>query len=117
MKKRLQGQKVDALVLKDDEGRGVAAKSFGEVCSNLWSENLRMGEPGRSYILSSINRKVYRESPGEVKHLSTQRKRKQIFIFYCELSLSCEACNKIIKSIPLVVANEKGGAQTYCFLQ
>jgi len=35
MKKRLQGQKVDALALKDDEGRGVAAKSFGEVCSNL----------------------------------------------------------------------------------
>lgn len=36
---------VDALALKSDEGRSVAAISFGEVRSNLWSGDLRMGKP------------------------------------------------------------------------
>lgn len=36
---------VDALAPKSDEGRGVAAISFGEVCSNLWPGDFRMGEP------------------------------------------------------------------------
>ena len=35
----------DALTLEDDEGRGVAAISFGEVPSNLRSGDLRMGKP------------------------------------------------------------------------
>jgi len=35
----------DALALRGDEGRGVTAKSFGEVSSNLWSGDLRMGKP------------------------------------------------------------------------
>ena len=36
---------VDALALKGDEGRGLAAICFGEVPSNLRSEDLRMGKP------------------------------------------------------------------------
>ena len=36
---------VDALTLKGDEGRGLAAISFGEVPSNLRSEDVRMGQP------------------------------------------------------------------------
>jgi len=35
----------DALTEKGDEGRGVAAISFGEVRSNLWSGDFRMGKP------------------------------------------------------------------------
>ncbi len=40
---------MDALALKGDEGRGVAAISFGEMCSNLRSEDFRMGKPKWSY--------------------------------------------------------------------
>jgi len=36
---------VDALTSDGDEGRGVAAISFGEVPSNLWSGDFRMGKP------------------------------------------------------------------------
>lgn len=36
---------VDALGCPGDEGRGVPAISFGEVVSNLRSEDFRMGEP------------------------------------------------------------------------
>ena len=36
---------VDALGPEGDEGRGVAAISFGEVPSNLWPEDVRMGKP------------------------------------------------------------------------
>ena len=35
----------DALAQNGDEGRGVAAISFGEVPSNLRSEDFRMGKP------------------------------------------------------------------------
>ena len=38
---------VDALTPKGDEGRSVAAISFGEVPSNLWSGDVRMGKPRR----------------------------------------------------------------------
>jgi len=36
---------VDALTSRGDEGRGVTAISFGEVSSNLWSGDFRMGKP------------------------------------------------------------------------
>ena len=38
---------VDALALKDDEGRSMAAIRFGEVPSNRRSEDVRMGKPLR----------------------------------------------------------------------
>jgi len=77
---------VDASTPEADEGRGVAAISLGEVPSNLWSGDFRMGKPA-----PMINRSVpmlHRDGnpgkwnisvrePGEVKHLSTRRKRKQ----------------------------------------
>ncbi len=43
----------DALAHNGDEGRGVAAISFGEVCSTLRSEDLRMGKP---YVANLHNR-------------------------------------------------------------
>ncbi len=36
---------VDALALKGEEGRSMAAISFGKVPSNLRPEDLRMGKP------------------------------------------------------------------------
>ena len=50
---------VDALARKSDEGRGVAAIRFGEVPSNLWSEDVRMGKPHmmNSYDLRSYSTK------------------------------------------------------------
>ncbi len=36
---------VDALALKSDEGRGMAAISFGDVPGNSRSEDFRMGKP------------------------------------------------------------------------
>lgn len=67
---------VDALVQCGDEGRGVAAISFGEVPSNLRSGDLRMGKP----IVVNLRYLGFipRGEPGEVKHLSTQRKRDQL---------------------------------------
>jgi len=35
----------DALGPRSDEGRGVPAISLGEVATNLWSGDLRMGKP------------------------------------------------------------------------
>ena len=40
-----QGRMVDALAFYGDEGRSVAAISFGELLSKLWSEDFRMGKP------------------------------------------------------------------------
>jgi len=62
---------VDALASCGDEGRGVAAKSFGEVLSNLRSGDVRMGKP------SVANRQNLgldsRSKPAELKHPSKRR--------------------------------------------
>ena len=44
---------VDALTLKGDEGRSMAAISFGEVPNNLRSGDFRMGKP---YTANLYNR-------------------------------------------------------------
>ena len=64
---------MDASIPKGDEGRGVSAKSLGEVASNLRSVDIRMGKP-------SLANPGYPDSesgavPAEVKHLSKRRKR------------------------------------------
>ena len=41
---------MDALALKGDEGRSMAAISFGEVPSNLRSGDFRMGKPSEHHI-------------------------------------------------------------------
>ncbi len=38
---------VDALALKGDEGRSMAAISFGKVPNNLRPEDFRMGKPNQ----------------------------------------------------------------------
>ena len=68
-----QGQKVDALATRADEGRGNAAKSSGEPLAGR-SGDLRMGQPpavmgGYSLLCGGV-RQV-----GELKHLSTPKKR------------------------------------------
>lgn len=80
---------VDALTLIGDEGRGMAAISFGEVPSNRLTEDLRM----RKLSDRESELCIYVESePREVKHFSTWRKRKQ-----------CHASD----DISLVAASEK----------
>jgi len=69
---------VDALTQRGDEGRGVAAISLGEVLSNLWSGDFRMGQPVSQFNAGHLSSNVGRSEPGEVKHLSTRRKRKNI---------------------------------------
>ena len=64
----------DALTQKGDEGRCVSAISFGEVTSNLWSGDLRMGKPRCVNHNDSSAERRDGSKPGEVKHLSTQRK-------------------------------------------
>ena len=85
---------VDALTSSSDEGRGVAAISFGEVLSNLRSGDVRMGKPAsanRSRLAQNA-----RSLPAEVKHLIKRRNRKK-----------CAQAR-----IPQVAAREKGIAQT-----
>ena len=74
-----------------DEGRGVPAKSLGEVVSNLRSGGVRMGKPHPPK--GEMTRYCYGVwgKPAEVKHLSKRRKRERMFI-------------------PLVAASEKGRA-------
>ena len=67
------------------------AISFGEVPSNLWPGDFRMGEPncGNTQLLYSEYIAVWRR-PGEVKHLSSQRNKKkqkvQIYLDFDSLS-------------------------------
>jgi len=44
---------VDALAQKGDKGRGVTAISVGEVSSDLWSGDVRMGQPMASNVVIS----------------------------------------------------------------
>ena len=48
------------------------ARSHGEACAAARVVNVRMGKPGRGYTLSSRKGR----EPGELKHLSTRRKRE-----------------------------------------
>ena len=51
-------------------------------------------------------------APGEVKHLSTQRKRKRTARRNEAAADSFRRCFILYECIPLVVANERGTAQT-----
>ena len=59
---------------RSDEGRSMAAIRFGEVPSNLWSENVRMRKLNWFISYFGVYPKCAR---GELKHFSTRRKRKQ----------------------------------------
>ncbi len=60
---------VDALAKRSDEGRSIAAISFGEVYSNFLSEDVRMGKPAA--FCAAPSGLTRRSKPREVKHLST----------------------------------------------
>ena len=64
------------MTLKGEEGRGVTAISLGEVCSNLRSGDVRMRK--LNYVINIIGPDENRDSElGEVKHLSSRRKKYQ----------------------------------------
>ena len=69
---------VDALALGADEGRGRLRYASGS-CQPSVDEDVRMGKPGTSDVVSPISECIAGGGErGEVKHLSTRRKRKQL---------------------------------------
>src|SRR5579872_5629120 len=73
-----QGCMVDALAPRGEDGRGVAAKSSGELLTKRGPRDLLTGKPGRGHALSLKTESIGLEGrPGELKHLSTPRKRKK----------------------------------------
>jgi len=71
---------VDALGEGGDEGRGQAAKSCGEVLATCDPQISEWGNPTRIKFVLSHCQKQCEAIPGEVKHLSTRRKREKFFI-------------------------------------
>ena len=66
---------VDALTLKGDEGRGVAAICFGEVLSNLRSGDFRMGKPYQANLdNSSVNAGVEHTLGSETSQYQEEKK-------------------------------------------
>ena len=82
----------DALALKSDEGRSIAAISVGEVQSNLWSDDFRMGKPYQ------VNPDNFRCNSSDVRTLGSKTFQYQ------------EEKRTIV--IPWVAASETGSAQT-----
>jgi len=56
---------VDALAQKGDEGRGVTAISVGELSSELWSGDVRMGKPIASNVAISSSVSDEDANPGK----------------------------------------------------
>ena len=99
-----------------------SAISSGEVSSNLWSEDFRMGEPNCHWQLLHTEYIGVWRRPGEVKHLSNQRKRKRnvplIFIHGLDwfVSLICEL--KICGLDSLSSGERKGSSlNLYCVVK
>ncbi len=90
---------VDALALKGDEGRSVAAICVGEVPSNLRSGDFRMRKLSRQKCLESCASKKHTQGSETSQYLEEKR----------------------LISISLVAASEREGAQTrdtrLCVLQ
>ena len=81
---------VDALTVRGDEGRIRAAISLGELPKSFDPRISEWGNPAYRDICYPTG-----SEPGEVKHLSSQRKRKS-------------------NEIPIVAASELGLGQTQC---
>ncbi len=60
------------MAFRGDEGRGKAAKSFGKLLTSCDPEISEWGNPA---LLGSFRKEG---KPGELKHLSTLRKRNQL---------------------------------------
>ena len=73
-----KGCMVDALAPRGEDGRGVAAKSSGELLTKRGPRDLLTGKPGGGHAPSFTAESIGREGrPGELKHLSTPRKGKK----------------------------------------
>ena len=83
---------VDALTEEGDEGRGLAAISFGEVPCNLRSGDFRMGKPYRINFDNARLKRSSEHTQGSKTFQYLEEKRTIV--------------------IPLVAASETGGAQT-----
>ena len=73
-----QERRVDALALRADERRNKLRKAAGRSKYPLIRRSLN-GATRQSKPLSPVSQSItYRREPGELKHLSSQRKRKKI---------------------------------------
>ena len=102
---------VDALGYRGDEGRDVTAISPGEVFSNLWSEDFRMGKP-------SAAKQRYRALNSGFSRLKYYNRNQNWVLganpLKWNISVSGGKENNSRASreiIPLVAASEKGKAQ------
>jgi len=69
---------VDALAPRGDDGRGVAAKSLGELLTERGPKNLLMGQPTGGHAPVSVTESIgHRSERGDLTHLSTLRKGKR----------------------------------------
>ena len=81
-------RRVDALALRAEERRDKLRKAAGRSKYPLIRGFLN-GETRQSNPLSSVHESiVYGREPGELKHLSTRRKRKKQVSFSKETSIS-----------------------------
>ena len=83
---------VDALTEEGDEGRGLAAISFGELLCKLRPGDFRMGQPYRVNLDNSQLKRLREQTLGSETSQYQEEKRPI--------------------GIPLVAASETGGAQT-----
>ena len=83
---------MDALTEEGDEGRGLAAISFGEVPCNLRSGDFRMGQPYRVNLDNPLSNVRAEQTLGSETSQYQEEKRPT--------------------GIPLVAASETGAAQT-----
>jgi len=69
---------VDALAPRGEDGRGVAAKSSGELLTKRGPRDILTGQPGGGHAPSFHTESIgVGGRPGELKHLSTPRKGKK----------------------------------------
>ena len=83
---------VDALTEEGDEGRGLAAISFGEVLNNLRSGDFRMGQPYQANPDNPALNRCGKQTLGSETSQYQEEKRPI--------------------GIPLIAASETGKAQT-----
>ena len=97
-----EGHRADALALRADERRDklrkAAERSTYPVTRRCLNGETHMSNPHVPYSESI----AVRGEPGELKHLSSRRKREQQQVCF--------------KFIPKVAASEMGGAQTVLFI-
>ena len=97
-----EGHRADALALRAEERRDKLRKAAGSGTYTLIRRCLNGGTHAGKTRVSARESIARGGEPGELKHLSSRRKREQQQVCF--------------KFIPKVAASEMGGAQTVLFI-